>query len=102
MPDWTTVAIQAGGAIAVCAMFLWYLAKKQVADDAARAQFLEHLEAKDKAMNDAIDKQVEYLQKRDAQSKEIALSGYASLNGLTAEIAAMKQAITSRFGESVE
>lgn len=88
--DWITVAIQAGGAIGVCGMFILFLLKKQVADDTARDNFLQHLESKDQAMSTAIDKQMSYLRERDAQSKEIAMSGHDALREITREVSVMR------------
>ncbi len=85
--DWLTVAIQAGGAIGTCGMFLWYLNKKHAADDKSRDKFLEHLEAKDEASQKAIDQQMQYLRERDVQSKEIAQSGHDALRQLTERVA---------------
>lgn len=95
MHDWVTVAIQASGAIAVCAMFLKYLQVKQKADDEARIQFLTHLKEKDAAASADIDKQVEYLKSRDTQSKEIAQSGHAALNEVAVQLSAIKERITA-------
>lgn len=77
--DWTTVAIQAGGAIAVCGMFLWFLKQKQIADDKRDNEFLSHLMRKDEQASADADRQMNYLKQRDAQSKEIAQTGHAAL-----------------------
>ena len=91
--EWINLAVQAGGAIAVCAMFLWYLTKKQGADDSARREFLDHLTQKDIATGKAIDQQIEYLRHRDEQSKDIADKGFASLNDLAREFSELRGAI---------
>lgn len=87
--EWVSVAVQAGGAIAVCGMFLWFLKQKQIADDSARNEFLEHLSNKDKRGQEAADKQMEYLRSRDAQSKDIAMSGHDALREISKEVAAL-------------
>jgi len=84
--DWITVAIQAGGAMAVCAMFLFYLDKKQKSDEAARQNFLEHLARKDAICGEEINQQMDYLKSRDQQSRELAESGFAALRELSEKI----------------
>jgi len=87
MPDqWVSIAIQAGGAIAVCAMFLKFLQKKAVADDTKSAAFLEHLVAKDRLAQQATDKQMEYLRERDQQSKDIAINGHDALREVSSHV----------------
>lgn len=99
-----SLAVQAGGAGIVCGMFLLYLHRQKVADDLARKEkqeadnearqaFMEHLEAKDKLAQEASDKQLAYLQTRDAQSKEIALSGHAGLREVADQVRGLRDEI---------
>lgn len=66
--NWLSLIIQAGGAVSVCGMFLWFLHHRQ-----------KHDEERDKRFFDQLDRQTAYLRDRDAQSKEIAMSGHAAL-----------------------
>lgn len=94
--DWVNVAIQAGGAMGVCGMFLWFLLKKQKADDEARKEFLEQLILKDKATGAAIDKQIEYLKHRDTQAREVAEGGHAALAALAKEFRELRKVLSTR------
>jgi len=96
MSEWTTIAIQAGGAIAVCAMFLWFLQKKGEADDKARNEFLTHLAVKDKSQNEAIDKYLEYMRSRDVQSKEIAMNGHEALRQISMQVQQLRMELTNK------
>lgn len=94
--DWLNIAIQAGGAIAVCAMFLWFLTKKQQADDAARKEFLAHLREKDAAASDVLQKHLAYMRERDKQSKEIAKSGHETLSEVAKQVEALRAELAQR------
>lgn len=83
MAEWLSFLIQAGGAVTVCGMFIWYLIQKQKADEESRKQFLDH-------MATAQEKHLEYMQARDAQSKEIAMSGHAALSEITEKVAQLR------------
>lgn len=89
MNEWLSIAIQAGGAISVCAMFLWFLMQKQAADDKARAEFLSHLERKDAATTS-------YLRDRDTQSRELAKEGHAALKDVATDLASLRESIVRR------
>ncbi len=93
--EWTQLAIQAGGAIAVCGMFLFYLKSMKQEEQAARAAFMTHLKDKDEIHNDLMSRQMEYLKSRDAQSKEIAQSGHAALNEIVKGFEQLKSKIDS-------
>lgn len=84
--DWINVAIQAGGAIGVCGMFLWYLKEKQKADDEGRKQFLDHLNTKDQST-------ATYLRERDVLAQDIADKGFTSLRDLAREFSELRGAI---------
>ena len=73
--QWLHLLIQAGGAVSVCAMFLWFLTQRQKHDEERDRRFFEQL-----------DRQTAYLRERDAQSKEIALSGHAALQRVADEV----------------
>jgi DNA integrity scanning protein DisA with diadenylate cyclase activity len=81
--DWGSLAIQAGGAITVCGMFLGYLVKRdkdtKTERREEREQFLKHIQDKDDSHKESISQLMGYLKDRDAQSKEIALSGHDKL-----------------------
>ena len=64
-------------------MFLWYLSKRSKSDEEREGRFFEQL-----------DKQTKYLQGRDAQSKEIAMSGHDALRSLAREV----EKLTIRVG----
>jgi len=95
MSDWISIAIQAGGAIGVCGMFLWFLNQKQIADDAARKEFLEHQSTQNKQFVDHLsqrdDQQLAYLRDRDKQSREIAREGYTALREVGLEIKELRE-----------
>lgn len=86
MSEWLSIAIQAGGAIAVTAMFIWYLIKKAAQDDASRDKFLAHMAANQEA-------HLKHMEQRDAQSKEIALSGHAALHELSGKVSELREEI---------
>lgn len=86
MPDWFGIAVQAGGAVAVCAMFLWHLERTKKADDKARKEFLEHLESKDVLAQD-------YLKERDALSRETAMNGHRALQEVASQVAMLREEI---------
>lgn len=96
--EWVSVAVQAGGAIAVCGMFLWFLKQKQIADDKSRAEFLQHLSDKDASAQKAMDTQMQYLRDRDAQSKEIAQTGHKALTQISTEVLQLATLISARTG----
>ena len=83
MTEWVSIAIQAGGAVGVCGMFLWHLNKKEVRFFAA------------------MDKQTAYLQARDAQSKEIALSGHSALGEVAKEVGKLRESLVRRNGSGL-
>ena len=89
--DWITLAVQAGGAIAVCGMFLFFLMKKQAADDLSRNEFLEH-------MSNTNKENLQYLRERDKQSREIAEGGYSALRELSDKISQLREDL-ARGGE---
>lgn len=93
--DWITVAIQAGGAIGVCGMFLWFLNRKQIADDSARKEFLDHQAAQSNQFVDHLSKrdeqQLSYLRDRDKQSREVAEQGYMALREVAGEIRELRE-----------
>lgn len=93
--DWLTVAIQAGGAIGVCGMFLWFLNRKQAADDAARDKFLEHQSTQNKQFVDHLsqrdEQQLAYLRDRDKQSRDVAAEGYKALREVAGEIKELRE-----------
>ncbi len=91
--DWAAVAIQAGGAALVCWMFLYFLTKKQVADEVMRREFLLHLKEKDDAALLSTDKHIAYLRERDAQSKEIALSGHRALSEVASHLTELREEV---------
>ena len=91
--EWIQLAVQAGGALGVCGMFLWYLNAQKQAEDDERKAFMAHLERKDEMHNVAIDKQIEYLKQRDEQSKSIAQTGHAALHTLATEITRLSEKI---------
>ena len=93
--NWLQLAIQSIGAVAVCALFIWFLVKQQKNDNESRTQFLLHLQQKDEATSEAIDKNMSYLRERDAQSKEIAFSGHEKLADNTKELSEIKGIITN-------
>jgi hypothetical protein len=84
--EWVNVAVQAGGAIAVCGMFLWFLLQKQKADDEARKEFLAHLHLKDQAT-------ATYLRERDVLARDVAGKGYDALKDLAREFSELRGAI---------
>lgn len=73
--DWIGLAIQAGGAVGVCAMFLWFLQSQNKQSQEKDARFFEQL-----------DKQTAYLKSRDEQSKVIALSGHEALRSVADQL----------------
>lgn len=85
MTEWLTVAIQAGGAAGVCAMFLWFLSNMQKTASEKEARFFEQL-----------DKQTAYLRERDKQSKEIAFSGHAALREISHELSELRDELKTR------
>ena len=91
--DWLIVAIQAGGAISVCGMFIWFLINKQKADREDRVAMYGVLDGRDRQASEDRDKQMEYLQVRDIQSKEIALSGHAALHDVATEVSKLREEI---------
>lgn len=85
--DWINLAIQASGAVGVCAMFIWYLQQTKKQDIDRESKFFEQL-----------DKQTSYLRDRDAQSKEIALNGHAALRDVAQELKALQSELkTARY-----
>jgi hypothetical protein len=78
--DWITLVVNAGGAVATCAMFLWYLIRK------------------DKSTSEAMNQQMSYLKERDSQSKEIALNGHDALKEIGEKVAALTLEIKSGAG----
>lgn len=91
--DWLIVAVQAGGAISVCGMFIWFLINKQKADKEERDAMMSHLQGRDEQASEDRDKQMAYLQVRDVQSKEIALSGHAALHDVATEVSKLREEI---------
>jgi len=93
--DWLVIAVQAGGAISVCGMFLWFLNRKQIADDTARKEFLEHQSAQNqsfvKHLSQRDDQQLAYLRDRDKQSREVAREGYTALREVGLEIKELRE-----------
>lgn len=93
--DWLTVAIQAGGAMGVCGMFLWFLNKKQTADDAARKEFLEHQAEQNRQFVEHLsrrdEQQLSYLRDRDKQSRDVAAEGYKALREVAGEIKELRE-----------
>ena len=88
--DWLAVAVQAGGAIAVCGMFLWFLKNKGEADDKARNEFLAHLQSKDELFQAS-------LTERDKASKEIAKSGHDALRDVSQQVNELRAEIRAKL-----
>ncbi len=95
MTEWIGLAVQAGGAIAVCAMFLWFLKQKQTADDKARKEFLNHLAMKDKSASEERKIDVDHMRERDSQSREIAMSGHNALREVATNLEKLRTEITN-------
>jgi len=91
MDELMKLAIQAGPAAAVCGMFLIFLLYLRKLEDAAKKEFLSHLEIKDKQHTESVDKQMSYLRERDAQSKEIAMNGHDALREVGHEVARLRE-----------
>lgn len=83
--DWLTVAIQAGGAVGVCGMFLWYLREK----DKQQKHLIETHQAQ-------TTEQMSYLRERDKQSREVAKEGYEALHTLADEIRELRTDMKSK------
>lgn len=75
--DWITLVVNAGGAVATCAMFLWYLIRK------------------DKSTSEAMNQQMAYLKDRDQQSKEIAINGHDALKEISEKVTELALEIKS-------
>ena len=89
--DIVSLLIQAGGAVAVCGMFLWFLRGQRKADqDRINAQQKAD-QARDSKFFDQLDKQTSYLRERDAQSKEIALNGHAALREVGTQLQMLRE-----------
>lgn len=99
--DWIPVAVQAGGAIAVCGMFLWYLKTIKTAEDQARETFLQHLVAKDEHQREVSKEYMSYLKDRDGQSKEIALTGHAALREVTSAVNSLSESFRHDLKEGM-
>ena len=98
---WVDLAMQAGGAMAVCAMFLWHLKGQAAHQESSRTAFMEHLARKDDEHTKAMTQLMEYLKQRDAQSKEIAMNGHAALRENTEAIGMLREEMRERM-KSVE
>ena len=94
--EWIGLLVQAGGAVSVTGMFIWFLLNKQKQDAVARREFLDHLSDKDTRTAEAINIQMKYLRDRDSQSKEIAQTGHQSLTLLSQEVALLRQKLMSQ------
>jgi len=92
--NWVSIAIQAGGAIAVCAMFLWFLQKKSAEDKVKSAEFLTHLERKDDLHQKAVDKQMSYLRDRDKQATELANAGHQGLREISVQVSGLREQLS--------
>ena len=91
--DWIQAAVQAGGTLAACALFLGFMIRQGALSEAKMDQLMGHLQTKDKAHQEAIDSMMAYLKDRDAQSREIAKGGHDALLDLTKEFAALRESI---------
>jgi len=96
LKDWISLAVQAGGAISVCAMFIYHLNQNRVAADVKDNKFLDHINSKDERSVEQSDKHMAYLGVRDTQSIDIAKAGHAALDKVAQEVFLLRTKIENR------
>lgn len=87
--DLLNLLVQAGGAISVCGMFLWYLRRQREGDDERDDKFFAQL-----------DKATAYLRERDEQSKQIALSGHSALREVAEQVSMVREELSRLKAEA--